>query len=188
MKTKKVLAKRSRRLSKAEQDGLFRRAEVAEDAGDHSLAFRLLMRGAKAGHTWAMMSLANCYTKGTGVKQNLQRALEWDLRAYSKGETSNAFNIAIDYRFLCRYEEHVQWLERASSNGDVDANIELALVHWREDNPMKARDYARKALRAKLNRDASQLDLEMAYWLLYGLESVGKRATKAHPVFKNYRP
>jgi TPR repeat protein len=176
------------KLSKAIQEALFDRADAQEEAGNFRSAFRLFLRGAKSGHTAMMTRLALLYDYGRGVRQDKQRALEWNLRAFRKGEKEVALNIAIVLKEMGRFAEYHKWLERAVAMGDVSANIELADWWLRDDQPLRARNCARKVLKAKRHAEVSQLDLELAYWMLYGLESVGKRNTKLHPVFKNYKP
>ncbi len=134
-----------------------------------------------------MTRLASLYDFGRGVAIDKECALYWNIRAYRKGDSLGALNAALVMRDLGRGDEMLLWLQRAVDAGDVEANLELANYWIRADRPLVARNFARQVLRAK-GSDVSQLGREMAYWMLYGLESVGKRETKQHPVFKNYKP
>jgi TPR repeat protein len=75
----------SKRSWSSNADDLFLRANEHWDRGKLKSAFRLFLRGAKAGDSGAQVNLCYFYDSALGVKPNRDLALYWYRRAYRQG-------------------------------------------------------------------------------------------------------
>src|SRR4051812_8855399 len=87
-----------RTTKKAKATELFRRADKYYDQGRLKQAFRLMLAAAKLGDAGAQVNVANYFDHGQGVRRNRAKAFYWYRRAYRRGDTTAAHNIAIVYR------------------------------------------------------------------------------------------
>jgi uncharacterized protein len=101
-------------------------AHLAWDAGDLRRARILFAQGASLGATGCMLNLGYFYDEGLGVRQSKQKAMHWYKRAYRKGSSAAASNIAVLYSERGSFRLAVAWYKRAAGLGDGDAQLSLA--------------------------------------------------------------
>jgi TPR repeat protein len=135
-------------LSVIEQD-----AHAAWDAGNLRRARVLFARGASLGAEGCMLNLGYFYDEGLGVRESKQKAMHWYKRAYRKGSSAAASNIAVLYAERGRFGLAVAWYKRAAALGDGDAELSLA-QHYAigigvRPSLAAASQHARRAVRAQ---------------------------------------
>jgi TPR repeat protein len=135
---------RVKRYQQAELDDLFRRADAQLEKGEFRSAFRLFLTAAKAGDPACQVNLGNLYLVGTGVRPNVDMAVDWYRRAYRKGYSPAANNIAVALRRQGKLKEALAWFERAITKDDCDANLEAAKIYIEENEPAKAIPYLKR--------------------------------------------
>lgn len=104
-------------------------AHEAWEKGELERAFSLFRRCAGLGQVGCMIDLGYFYDEGVGVKADKQKAMSWYKRAYRRGDSAAASNVAILYREQGRHRLERQWFERAASLGDGDAQVDLAKLY-----------------------------------------------------------
>lgn len=65
---------------------------------------------------------------GEGVEKNLQKSIEWDLKAIELGNRTSFYNIGINYKNLGDIDYAIEWLNRSADEGDADASLELLKI------------------------------------------------------------
>lgn len=80
----------------ATPEDLVRDAELKEERGDLSGAFRSLSAAAKLGDVGSLINLGNFYSAGKGVRKDLGAAARCYKKAYRKGRSEGALNLAVD--------------------------------------------------------------------------------------------
>lgn len=129
---------------------LFRRAELAEAAGEMKSVFNLLTRAAHLGNTGAQVNLGNFYASGTATEQDFEKAAKWYTSAYRNGGSSGANNLAIDLRNQGKTKEAILWFKRAVALNDGDAAVELAkLLKDQPNGSRMAIKYLKQAISMK---------------------------------------
>ena len=130
---------------KSMTDDLFIRADKQADAGNLKSAFRLFLAAAKAGDSSCQINLGNFYDQGKGVRRNRSAAMYWYKRAYQRGESCAAQNIAVMWRNEKKYSRALGWFRKAVKLGDDEANLEIAKHYLKvEHNPERAIPHLRK--------------------------------------------
>lgn len=143
----------------AETPGLDPFGEPA-DRGDPKRAFRRLLREAAAGNDGAMHNLGFCYDTGVGTRPDPAKAMLWYRRAYRKGSSGSANNIATMYRDQGKARLAFAWYLRAVLLRDGDAMVEVAKCYlhgWgvRKDRESAAK-FAKRALASEFISEAGQ--------------------------------
>jgi uncharacterized protein len=134
----------------ARNDELFVRADKLEDSGKLEAAFRLFLRGAKAGDIGCQVNVGNYYDDAKGIRRNREAALYWYKRAYRRGNTSAASNIGIMWRNEGSPRRALSWFKRAVKRGEDEANLEIARYYIEEENsPRRALPHLRKVVKSK---------------------------------------
>jgi TPR repeat protein len=110
-------------------DHLFIQAYRHEDKGDCKGAFKCLLIAARLGHTGSQINLGNFYSWGKGVRKSAKDAAYWYTRAYKNGDSTGAFNIAIDKRNEGNTRAAVIWFKKALNMKYGEAAVELAKIH-----------------------------------------------------------
>jgi TPR repeat protein len=155
---------RLKRARKIDDEALFAEAEKRQESGDLRSAFRLLLAGAKAGHTGCQLNIGNYYDAGSGVRRNRSAALYWYKRAYRRGVSSAANNIGVLWRNENKPKRALQWFRKAVQLGDDEAHLEIAKYYlWIERQPEKAISHLEKVRRMKW---VSEAGVEEAAMLL----------------------
>ena len=96
---------------------------------DSLKAFTLLKRAAEAGHIYAMYELGRSYEFGRGIKQNMEKAVDW----YEKAADADVPKAQLKMGYLLMRGEYVEkdeetaldYLNRAEEAGDSDAMLAL---------------------------------------------------------------
>ena len=122
-------------------------AYAAWEGGDARKAFRLFRALAEAGDKNAFHNLGYCYDVGFGTKKDRTKAFHWYLRAYRRGDSAAASNIATVYRDEGRHRLAFDWYRRAASMNDGDAEVEVAKLLMRGVGVGKHRGRAVAALK-----------------------------------------
>lgn len=143
---------------------LFERAYKEWKRKNLRLALRLFLSAANGGDKSAQVNAGYFYDKGIGVRPNRSKALYWYKRAYRRGDSGAANNIATIWRDQQKMGLALTWFEKAVKLGDDGSNLEIAKYYLRiEHNPKKAIGYLSKVRRS--NRVA-EVELEEANRLL----------------------
>ncbi|MGB7760519.1 MAG: hypothetical protein WBL61_11855 [Bryobacteraceae bacterium] len=156
---------RARRHQQPDRDRKLQQAHTQWEAGELTSAFRLFLAVAKAGDEGAQVNLGNFYYEGIGVKPNRAKALYWYRRAYGRGCGCAASNIGVLFRDEKKLKQSLAWFERAVKLRDGDANLEIAKIYLRLNEPAKAVQYLNRALRVKQD-DITEGSKEEAQQLL----------------------
>ncbi len=133
--------------SGAAGEELFRDAELKEERGDFSGAFRSLLASARLGNVLGLIDLGNFYANGRGVKKDLREAARWYKRAYRDGQSAGAINLSVDLRKQGNTRGAITWLKRAVAMNDGEAHLQLAKIYLKKRNGAKtAADLLNKAV------------------------------------------
>ena len=147
----------SKHSRKQYAEELFVRATKQEENGDLRSAFRLYLAAAKAGETSCQVNLGNFYDAGTGVRRNRSAALYWYKRAYRRGVSCAASNIAVMWRNDKKYKQALEWFRKAVRLGDDEANLEIAKYYLRNElNPNKAIHHLKKVCQSNCVTEAGK--------------------------------
>jgi TPR repeat protein len=119
-------------------EALFMNAERLEEQGEFRQAFECLLSAAKGGHVSSQINVGNYYANGTGVKKDERKAAFWYRRAYRSGDSTGAFNLAIDLRNQGRIRAAVIWFKKAIELEDGEAHTELAKIYINRPHGKKA--------------------------------------------------
>jgi len=131
-------------------EALFAKANEQWDRGKLKSAFRLFLKGAKAGDSGAQVNLGYFYDTGLGVKHNRDLALYWYRRAYRRGSSGAASNIGTVWRDEGKLGRAITWFQRAVNLGDGDANLEIAKILLKKEGQVgKAIVYLKRTTKAK---------------------------------------
>ncbi|MBX3695203.1 MAG: sel1 repeat family protein [Steroidobacteraceae bacterium] len=125
----------------------------ALERGDDAAALRALRAWAARGDISACHMLGYLYDVGRGTRRNRRLAMHWYRRAYRRGSSISATNIATMYRDAARPRLEFKWHERAARLGDADAHVEVACRYIRGAGVAVNRRKAQKHLRAALASD-----------------------------------
>ena len=110
----------------AEQFPFFSAGDAAEDGGDLVSARRAFERGAALGDDNCWLRLGLLHDLGKGCETNKVEAMRCYRRAWRRRNIAAANNIAILYREKGDRRLMFRWFERAASEGDGGAYVELA--------------------------------------------------------------
>jgi TPR repeat protein len=158
------LQNNSRKSQKSKASELFERGFKEWKRKNLRPALRLFLAAAQAGDKGAQVNVGYFYDKGIGIRRNRSTALYWYKRAYRRGDSGAANNIAT----ICRDEQKMKWalswFKKAVNLGDDGSNLEIAKHYLRsEHDPSRAIGYLDKVCRS--NRVA-EVELEEANRLL----------------------
>jgi TPR repeat protein len=131
-----VLEGRSALLHRLSELGLDRQRYVeglrALAEGDNEGGLRILETLAAAGYVEAQFRMGMLYSRGTGVRQDRARALEWFRRAAAQGHHGALFNVGVAYASGLGVErdmdQAVEWWRRAALRGNPDAQFNMGAV------------------------------------------------------------
>ena len=135
-------------------------AHEAWEGGDLSKAYELFCQCASKGEVGCMLDLGYFYDEGIGVAKDKNKAMSWYKRAYRKGDSAAASNIAILYREKGRNDLTFQWFQRSVALGDGDSEVELAKLYMQgvgvRKSLSKAKDLLCKAQASTLITEAGR--------------------------------
>lgn len=83
-------------------------------------------KASELGNAKAQFNLGSCYMTGTGVKQNLPKAIEWLRKAADQGVTNAYRPLGICHYQTEAYPEAYAWALAAESAGDAQLKKQLA--------------------------------------------------------------
>jgi TPR repeat protein len=130
---------------------LFQMGDSAEEAGDFSSAKLAFERGAALGDGCCWLRLGYLYDVGLGVETDKREAMRCYRRAWLQRNTAAANNIAILYRERGDHRSMFRWFERAASEGDGSAYLDLAKCYRDGIGVRKAPQAAVRCLAAALS-------------------------------------
>lgn len=108
----------------------FQRGDALEEQGCLEQAFEEFSLGANAGDAACMTGLALLYTLGKGIDCcDLDKAIEWEMKALEAGGRLAQFNLGITYRMKGDLLEARACFEKALSAGDNSAALQLAKLY-----------------------------------------------------------
>ena len=82
-------------------------------------------KAAELGNAKAQFNLGSCYMAGTGVKQNLPKAIEWLRKAADQGVTKAYYPLGICHYQTEAYPEAYAWALAAGATGDERLKTQL---------------------------------------------------------------
>ncbi len=112
--------------TKITAEDLFLRAEEREEKGQVQEAFKDLLAAAKMGHTWSQVNLGNYFAAGKGIAADFQEAEKWYRLAANKGDSSAAYNLALDLEARGKRKSAMHWLRKAIELNHGEAYVALA--------------------------------------------------------------
>jgi uncharacterized protein len=133
-------------ISGPDPESTFLEAERYEEQGKFKKAFDCLLRAARLGHDGCQLNVGNFYSSGKGVRKNPEQAAYWYRQAYKNGNSTGAFNLAIDRRNDGNIRSAFVWFKKAWAMNDGEAAIELAKLYvTKRDGTKKAIELLKKA-------------------------------------------
>lgn len=106
----------------------------AEDAKDYNKATWLTFKGAMHNDSSSMDWLATKYSEGRGVSKNIEKSINWQVKAINKTKINKRgmffYNLAITYRFKGDLQAYKYFLEKAQALGEDDATLDLAILYY----------------------------------------------------------
>jgi len=146
-------------------------AHDAWEKGELESAFSLFCQCAELGQVGCMLDLGYFYDEGLGVGIDKEKAMAWYRRAYRRGVSAAASNIAILYREQRRHRLERQWIERAVALGDGDAEVHLAKLYLAGKGARRSKAMAKALLtKATTSGKITEVSREEAAALLRELE------------------
>lgn len=144
-----VKARRLRNLGEAiRATELCRRGNEAWSKGRLRSAFRFFLAAARAGKETAFGTVGNFYHNGIGVNTDPNAALSWYRLAYRVGDRSVTNNIGCILRDRKKFEQAIEWFQRAVQQNDGDANLNIAKVYLYKGDLVRGRSYLNKTRRS----------------------------------------
>ncbi|MGI9321144.1 MAG: trypsin-like peptidase domain-containing protein [Thiogranum sp.] len=120
-------------LSPATGADTFQSGWAAYERGNYSQAVDSWLPLARAGHVSAQINLATMYDHGTGVDQDIERALSWYQAAAHQGSAIAQYNLGLflaDRKMLTTNDEDgLYWLFNAAAQNYADAQYQLGLMY-----------------------------------------------------------
>jgi TPR repeat protein len=156
-------------------DLLYMEADLLDGRGRYAEALPLLLKGAKTGDTSCQILLGNYLSGGRkGVPIDQKRAIYWYKQAYKQGDSTAAFNLAMDYRKQGDVDEAYRWFELSVLAGDNEAHLALAKIWLHErKNKAKAIKHLKGVFLGNPN-DVSELGRDEARTMLRRLRTAHK--------------
>ena len=153
-------------------DLLYMEADLLDERGRYAEALPLLLKGAKADNTSCQILLGNYLSDGRrGVPIDRARAIYWYKRAYKRGSSTAASNLAITYRKRGDENEAYRWFEFAVKSGDNEAHLALAKIWlYERGNGTKAIKHLKAVFRGNPH-DVSELGRDEARTMLRRLQT-----------------
>jgi len=129
-------------------------------------ALSLLKRAAKKGHSSSQMKLAEIYSDGDIVSQDLRSAFKWWKVAAEHGNVDAQIKVAEAYstgnKFKQNAESAKKWWELAAEQGSTIAQLRCGEIYYKGIGVPKDERQAKKwwALAAKIGNKEAQLRLD----------------------------
>ena len=121
------------RPSPATSVDAFQSGWAAYEHGDYSQAVDSWLPLARQGHASAQINLAVMYDHGTGVAEDIERALSWYQAAAHQGSAIAQYNLGLflaDRNILTTDDEDgLYWLFKAAAQKYADAQYQLGLMY-----------------------------------------------------------
>lgn len=115
-------------------DKIFIEADSAYENGDYIRALLLFKKLAdEDNNADAMSRIAIMFFDGEGVEKDLEKSIEWDLKAIEAGSFVSYSNLAITYRCMGQIKKAKDCFLKAIDQGDHDAALELANLYMVSD-------------------------------------------------------
>jgi len=158
------LQNNSQKSRKSKASELFERGYNEWKRKNLRPALRLFLAAAQAGDKGAQVNVGYFYDKGIGIRRNRSKALYWYKRAYRRGDSGAANNIATIWRAEQKMNRALSWFQKAVNLGNDGSNLEIAKYYLRgQHDTSRAIGYLNKVCRS--NRVA-EVELEEANRLL----------------------
>ncbi len=143
-------------------------------------AFQLYMEAARRGDTEAQYIVGGMYFRGLGTEKNFSKAFEYLYGAAKLGESTPQSQKLLGEFFLIghttpqNYKKAIKWYEKASENGDRNAQAELGYFYYSgrgvEQDLKKSFFWFERA--AYQNLPAAQYSLGIMWYSGYGVNTV----------------
>lgn len=109
-------------------DQAYGEADKIYDANDYVKAFFLFLKLAECGCHEAMSRVAIMYCFGEGVEKDVEKSIEWDLKALSLGSYTALNNLGVTYKLLGDFKKAKIYLKRSLAQNPSDGEAALALA------------------------------------------------------------
>jgi TPR repeat protein len=117
----------------AEDEVLYKRAEIAINAGDSATFLQLMRTLSTQGQAIAQTNLGLIYEKSQGVAQDPVEAARWYKLAAVQGHAKAQYLLGLKYVIghgvAKDYAQAIKWLGLAAAQGKPDAQYQLGTMH-----------------------------------------------------------
>ena len=106
---------------------------IYDNQNNSEEAVKWYRKGFEKGYDWSGYNLAYCYSNGTGVPQDKQKALELYKKVYELGDSASgeaAYEIGEIYSNQEKFNEAYMWYKRSLEHGVERAEERLATVDY----------------------------------------------------------
>ncbi len=128
-----------------------------------------LVKQAKKGDVTSQITLAECYFKGEGVKQDFSEAVKWWRKAAEKGDSNAQYSLGMSYYngegIGIDYTEAVKWLEKSALQGNPDGQSSLGYCYCLGNGVEQ--DYAKAVKWFTLAAEQGEADAQFALGICY---------------------
>lgn len=123
----------------------------------HMNEFRKLLESAEQGCAEAQYMLAECYFSGEGVKEDLQEALKWFLKAAEQGHAEAQHEVGYYFYDVKKdLQEALKWFFKAAEQGHAEAQYRIGCYYLNNKDYELAKRWLRKSA-DQFNFDAVQI-------------------------------
>ena len=130
---------------------------------------RKLERRANKGNVEAQYDLGVCYSKGTGVTQDYEKAAYWYMKAAEQGDAHAQFNLALCYEdgqgVAKDRAKAVEWCTKAAEQGHDQA--QYVLGYWAYTGALGKKDYTTAAYWLHKSAEQGYAPAQYYYGQLY---------------------
>ncbi len=116
------------------EDSLFDKACDEYDKGNYQEAFKIFLEASENGDRYSMERLAVMYGEGEGTESDVDKSINWDMKAIELGSVVSMGNLASTYKNIGNLVDAKKWLMKAIDAGDGDAALELAKIYASEES------------------------------------------------------
>ena len=155
--------------------------------GNYKSAIEWYNKALKLGNTDASCNLGYCYEHGLGVEKDKYKAFECYMQSAQVGDAIAQFNVARMFEYDKKYEEAVEFYEKAAKQGHMTSQRKLGNYYFYgrgvRRNYTTAVQWYEKA--AKQGDKEAQIDIAECYYDGAGVAQNYLRAVKWYVVAAN---
>ena len=171
-------------ISDIEEEVSLDKAERIYSQGEFDEAFKLFKILAEEGCSRSQYMIGNCYYKGEGIEQNLEKALKWYMKGAENGyiEVQSYIGYCYENGYLIEKDlkEALKWYMKAAESGDGHAQLKIGNIYYDGEVVDKDLEEAFKwyIKGAENGNTESQFRIGECYQYGYGVEENIEEALK----------